>query len=548
MRNVKFASRIPSKLQMQRATDEGWAGQIRTMQDEIAVAEGCWFDFEKAEAVRDFFEKRLTHGKDAFHNQPFKLAEYQQVEIIDPLYGWYTSDGLRRFRSFFVFIPKKNGKTQLAAGISLVEFHVVPGSRVYIIAVSQSQGFEMYDEAAGMVERSPQLSKYIKVRRSTGRLLWHSRNSLLTVLTKSAVSSEGKNASCLILEEFHAWTDRKLFDSLLYAGAARRNPMLGMITTAGDNMSSMCYSEYERAKMMIAGDDPETSHLAVIYEAEKDSRYDDLDAWKKANPSYGITIPERGILSDIQKAKGNPERIAAIKRYRLNIWTQEGVQWLDESQWSELEVFDEPEGIKFGGLDLARTRDFAAFVTVYLRDDGSIDILPKIYCPAELVRDKEDEDKIPLSAWIAEGWVIATDGGEIDQDRILADVLASQDEERFVEVGYDSYNAKRLSNDLAANGVFVQAVPQTMPFLAYPSAEFERMLSDKRIRHDGNPCLKWMIGNAKAITDSNNNVRPCKKRSSKRIDGLTATIIALQRALSPDGQQAVSDNPTEWVG
>lgn len=545
----KFPSRIPTSQQMKFAHDEGWANRIKSVQDEIAVAEGCWFNETKCQAVDTFFEKRLLHSKDPFFKHPFTLLPYQRDDIIFPLYGWYTADGFRRYRSFFVFIPKKNGKTQLAAGIALVEFHFVRGSRVYIVGKSEENTKEMYDECAFMVQNSPQMIKYIKVLEATGRLVWKRQNSMLRCLTGSSAASEGKNASCILLEELHAWKDRSLFDSLLYAGATKQNPMLGMITTAGDDITSLCYSEYERAKRIIDGDDPSIDHLAVVYEADQKAKYDDLDQWRKANPSFGVTMPERGVLADIRAAKGNPQRMAAIKRYRLNIWTQDGVSWLSTQQWAQLKLSDEESahGILFGGLDLARTKDFAAYVKLFLQQDGSFDVFPKIYLPESRVAEKEDIDKIPLRAWIDAGWVIATEGNEIDQDTIENDIVNDHERWRFAELGYDSYNAQSLAKSLRSKGIIVTPVPQTMPYLGYPSAEFERSLNDSKIRHDGNPCMKWMIGNAKAISDSNNNVRPCKKKSNKRIDGLMATIIALQRALSPDAQRVISDKPYGWV-
>lgn len=545
---VKFPSRIPTRNQLKLAHDEGWLGWVRSVQDEIAVAEGCWFANEQAESIRTFFQRRLSHGKDPFFGKPFELLDYQYNDIIGPLYGWRTVDNFRRYRSAYVHIPKKNGKTQIAAGISVIELHYCRGSRVYIIATSESQAMECYDEAAGMVERSKHLSAYIKPLRSTGRLVWHKRNSVLATVAKAAASSEGKNASCLILDELHAWRDRKLFDSLLYAGAARPNPLLFMITTAGDDTSTLCYSEYERAKRIKQGDDPSTDHLVQIYEADADARYDDLKQWKKANPSYGITLPERGILSDIRAAKGRPDRIATLKRYRLNVWTNEGVAWLDTEIWDSLDRIteDEAEGVLWLGLDLARTRDFAALIQLFFSDRG-LDIVPRLYVPESVVADKEDTDKIPLSAWIASGHVVVTDGDEIDQDKILDDCLRAHARWKAAEAGYDPYNASNLAKRLRENGIVATSVPQTFPYMAYPSAEFQRMYINRNIRHTHNPCLKWMVGNAKAISDSNGNERPSKKKSTARIDGLVATIIALQRAISPDAQQPISDHPYAWA-
>jgi phage terminase large subunit-like protein len=545
---VVFASRMPTRAQMKAAHDEGWYPWIRSVQDEIAVAEGCWFAVDQAEAVRDFFAHRLTHGKAPFFQKPFTLDDYQYEDIIGPIYGWRTCENLRRYRSAYVHIPKKNGKTQLAAAIGVIELHYCQGSRVYIVATSEGQAYECFDESAGMVERNRHLSAYLKVLRSTGRIIWHANNSALATMAKAAASSEGKNASCLILDELHAWRDRKLFDSLLFAGAARPNPLLFMITTAGDDTSSLCYSEYERAKRIKDGSDPTTDHLVQIYEADKDAKYDDLKQWKKANPGFGKTINERGILSDIRAAKGRPARIATLKRYRLNIWTNEGEAWLDSQLWNALPSVTEDEcaGVLYGGIDLARTRDFASLAMLFVHP-GGFDLLIRIYCPESVIAEKEDNDKIPLSSWIQSGHVIATDGEEIDQSRILADALAANNRWKFAEIGFDPYNASTLAKDLRLNNIIATPVPQTMPFMGYPSAEFERELTNRNIRHQGNPCLSWMIGNAKAIYDSNNNVRPSKKKSNARIDGLVATIIAWQRAVSPDAQSPVSDTPYEWA-
>jgi phage terminase large subunit-like protein len=321
-----------------------------------------------------------------------------------------------------------------------------------------------------------------------------------------------------------------------------------MITTAGDDTSSLCYSEYERAKRIKSGDDPTTDHLVQIYEADKDAKYDDLKQWKKANPCYGKTINERGILSDIRAAKGRPERIATLKRYRLNIWTNEGTTWLDNQLWNALPPIteDDSAGVLWGGIDLARTRDFASLALLFASENG-YDLLIRIYCPEAAVAEKEDIDKIPLSSWIASGHVIATEGEEIDQTRILEDTLAAHRRWKFAEIGFDPYNASTLARDLRANNIIATPVPQTMPFMGYPAAEFERELSNRNIRHQHNPCLSWMIGNAKAISDNNGNVRPSKKKSNARIDGLVATIIAMQRALSPDAASPVSETPYEWV-
>ncbi len=321
-----------------KAKRDGWDYWIRSPQDELAAMQGCWFDTDRALAAVNFVQQRLTHSKDRFRGKPFLLEEFQIRDIIAPLYGWRTKDDRRRFRNVFIFIPKKNGKTQIAAAVSLLELHYCPGPRVYIAATSKGQAGECFEEAASMVNNSRLLRKRLDVRASTNRILYPNRGGLIHALGTKAATSEGKNASALILDELHAWTDREFFDSLLFAGASRLDPLLFMITTAGKDISSLCYSEYERACRIRDGLDMSTDYLSVVYEAPKGSAWDDLSAWKIANPNYGVTLPEENILADIAAARGYPARIAAIKRYRLNIWTNESATWLDTLKWRECDL------------------------------------------------------------------------------------------------------------------------------------------------------------------------------------------------------------------
>lgn len=548
---VKFSSAIPTSRQLQKARSEGWASWIRTPQDEAAVAQGCWFDLKASEAVRTYFCERFSHGKDRFYNQPFIIGvdNWLNRDVLGPIYGWRTADNFRRCRSAYIEVPKKNGKTQVAAGISLVELRYVRGARVYMLATSKGQATECFDEAAGMVERRSWLKRFYKVLRSTGTIIYPRMNSSIQVLAKNAAGSEGKNASALILDELHAWTDRSLFDSLLFAGAARSNPLMFMITTAGKDLSSLCYSEHERAERQAKGLDLSIDHHSIIYAADRHGKWDDIDQWKKANPNFDVTMTERSIKLDIEAARGRPSRIAALKRYRLNIWTNESDTWLDQSKWSSLEKisFEELAGEAYGGLDMARINDFAAFVLL-LRDPKGWQFFPRLYVPGDKVTEKEEIDKIPLSMWIDKGWVIATKGAEIDADIIRRDIVAAHKRFSLIDLGYDPYMCGQLAKQLRAeDGIECTAVPQTMPFMAVPATELERAITSRTIRHNHNPALLWMVGNAIAIQDNNGNVRPSKKRSRGRIDGVVAGVIAMQRALSPDHANQISDEPAFWV-
>lgn len=537
----------PTRSQLARASSEGWADWIQTAQDEAAVAQGCYFDINAAMATRAIFERLLTHGKAPFDGQPFLLLDWQWHRLIGPLYGWRMPDGTRRFLSSFTFIPKKNGKTQLAAGIAIRECLEQVGSRVYMTAVARSQAADCFDESAGMIERSPSLANIFDVRRSTYRAIIPKRNACIAAITASGGSSQGKNANCLILDELHEWRDRSFFGSLLYATAARINSLVFMITTAGDNLTSICYEEYERACRIRDGKDMSIDHLPLIFEAPKEAKYSSLAAWKIANPSYGVTLPVRQIEAAINQAKGSPQRIGDLKRYRLNQWTQPRNAWLDVATWDDLPHV-EPDTLVgmscYGGVDLARVHDFAAAVRLFEHDDGTISLLFKLWIPEDLVVEKSHTDQIPLVDWVTRGYVTATPGASIDFARIRAEIVGLHKETPMKELGYDPAMAEMLCNQMlrGEDGINTVQVPPRMGFMSPPSTEFERLMESGKIRHDHNPCVSWMVGNVIVYKDTNEQIRPMKGRSNGRIDGITAAIIAMNRRM----QVTIEEKPTHY--
>lgn len=538
---------IPTSAQLKRATDEGWDAWIQSSQDEAAVARGCYFDAGAAIATRNLFERCLTHGKAPFDGHPFKLLDWQWHRLIGPLYGWRMPDGTRRFLSSFTFIPKKNGKTQLAAGIAIREAYEQIGARVFMTAVARSQAADCFDEAAGMIERNSALTSAFDVRRSTYRAIIPSRNASIAAITASGGSSQGKNANCLILDELHEWRDRSFFGSLLYATAARVNSLVFMITTAGDNLTSICYEEYERAKRIIDEQDMSIDHLPLVFEAPKNAEFDDLEAWKIANPSYGVTLPVRQIESAINQAKGSPERIGDLRRYRLNQWTQARDAWLDVETWNSLEKIDEADYVGrscYGGVDLARVHDFAAFVRLFENDDGTVDYLFRLWMPEELIEEKSHSNQIPLQDWVDRGFVTATPGDSIDFGMIRREIKGLHEATPLIEMGYDPAFGELLCNQQlrGEDGINTVQVPPGMMHMSPPSTEFERMIVSKKLRHDHNQAISWMVGNVILARNMDDLVRPTKKNSKGRIDGVVAAIIAMNRRL----QVTVESAPTYY--
>lgn len=519
----------------------GWARWIRSAADEHAVANGCYFDEAAAERVRDFFRNFLVHSKgQKFAGQPFELLDWQYNDVIAPLFGWKRADGTRRYRRAYVEIPKKNGKSTLAAGISLYLLVAdrEPGAHVFSCASDRDQASLVYDEAANMVEASPDLLEVLKVRRSTKVILFPQMRSKYEAISSDADSSEGKDAHGLICDELHVWRGRQFYDSLRYAGRARAQPLLFMITTAGDDLTTVCYEEHEQSQRILKGEVFQDSYFAYIRAADPKDDWKDPDTWAKANPSLGITINKEAFAEDVLDAQGTPTKENAFKRYSLNMWIGASDAWLSMDDWKACMADDVDEEMlagceAWGGMDLSRKRDLSAVVWLIPYDDY-LYLLPRIYIPALLAKKKEEIDKVPYRAWIEAGHIIATEGNVIDYAHIRRDVVADAARFQVVELGYDPYNAEHLCNQQLTleDGIETIEVPQTMPAMGPPSAEFERLLKEGRFRFANNPAFTWGAAGCVVYRDSNDNIRPIKGKSTARIDPIIAAIMALGRWLS----------------
>lgn len=522
------------------AKREGWDDWIRGPADEAALLDGCYFDVAAAERPRRFFSSFLKHSKGArFAGRPFELLDWQYRDVIGPVFGWRRADGSRRYRRAYVEIPKKNGKSTLAAGVSLYLTlgDGEPGAHVYSAATDRDQASIVYDEAANMVDASPALSRVLRVRRSTKLVLHPSSKSRYEAISSDADSSEGKDAHGLILDELHAWRERAFFESLMYAGRARAQPLLFIITTAGDDVASVCYEEHERAARVLAGDELAPSYFAYIRAAEPTDDWKAPDTWAKANPSFGVTVNADSFAEDCKEAQETPRKEAAFKRYSLNLWVGHSAQWLASDVWARCrEAFEERDlyGLDaWAGIDLSRVRDLSAVVWIVPRA-GRYYLVPRVYMPRELLDRKEKEDKAPYRAWAAAGLIRLTDGDVVDYSVIRADVVEDSTRWQLVEAGYDPYNAEHLCNQQLRieDGLETVAVTQSMAHMGPATAQFEALAKQGRLVHDGNELLAWAIGGAAVYEDTNGNIRPIKRRSKARIDPIVAAIMGLGRALA----------------
>lgn len=494
-----------------------------------------WFDEVAADRACEFFERFLVHTKGEFAGQPFELQHWERDLVIRPLFGWKRADGTRRYRSVFVAVPRKNGKTTLAAGIGLYLTFAdrEPGAEVYSAASDREQAAIAFEQARSMVEACPELSERALIYRRA--IVVPGLGSSYKVLSADARSKHGFNAHGIIFDELHAQPNRELYDVLHTSTGARRQPVELYITTAGYDRHSICYELYEHAKKVRAGILRDDSFLPVIFEADAEDDWTAEATWRKANPNYGVSIKPEYLAAECARAKTTPGYENTFKRLHLNIWTEQSSRWLQMSTWDECAVPVDAAALRgrqcYAGLDLSTTTDISAFVLVFPDDQWrTFDALAYFWVPGERIRQRAERDRVPYPQWRDEGHIRATDGDIVDYDVIRRDINELAEQYVIREIAIDRWNATQLATQLTGDGFTVVQFGQGFASMSAPSKELEKLVTGKLLRHGGNPVLRWMASNVAIKQDAAGNIKPDKASSGERIDGIVALVMALGRA------------------
>lgn len=536
-----------------RARTEGWADWIQGPADHHALAAGCYFDVRAAERARTFFIRFLVHSTGIHKGKPFDLLDWQWRKVIGPLFGWKRPDGTRRFRRGYLSTPKKNGKTTLLSGMALFLMLAdgEAGAEVYSAASDREQASMIFREAAKMTEASDELTKVATVKDSTKTIVGPGR-SFYRALSADARRQEGKNASAILFDELHAQPDRSLWDSLRYAGSARRQPLLLAITTAGNaaDETSICLEQYQYAKRVIAGDIADPSFFACIFEADAADDWEDEATWHKANPSLGITITVDDFRADTLEAKESPAKLNSFLRYRLNRWVQTADAWLNIDTWDHGAAEIDPAALAgrpcYAGLDLSATDDTTALVLLFPEPDGSITALPWFFLPADNIDVLGRKHRVAYRAWSREGHLTLTTGNVVDYAQVRSKIHEIAKTYQIKKLAIDrKFQGQQLESDLIADGFNVVAAGQGWVSQDLPAKELERLLKAGRFNHGGNPILRWHASNAVVDIDKAGNYSLNKKRSRSKIDGIAAALMALMCSMSGEVGTAASYNPYE---
>jgi len=502
---------------------------------------------ERADAIVQFFREELKHTKGRWAGRPFDLLPWQE-EIVRDLFGTLNPNGKRQYRTAFIAVPRKAGKSTLAAGIALsLLLEGEPGAEVYSAAADRDQAAIVFEQAKGMVEASRRLAREVKVYR---RALFVPRfGATYKVLSADAPTKHGLNAHGIVFDELHAQPNRELWDVLTTSVGAREQPLIVAITTAGYDRESICYEVYQYAKRVRDGIIEDPSFYAAIYEAEEDDDWTTPEVWQKANPSLGVTVPLEFYQGEFQKAQEMPSYQNTFRRFYLNQWVQQQSRWIDLTLWDE-NAGDENAGLVveeklagrtcYGGLDLSAVSDLTAWVMIFPHDDDpeTIDVLARFWCPEAKLHDSSNKYRHQYQAWVRQGFLQVTPGDAVDYAFIKRQVLEDARRFNLIDLNIDRlFQGYQVGTDLQEEGLTVVGMGQGWLSMAGPMKEFERRLLARKIRHGGNPVLRFMADSVVVKQDPAGNLKVDKANSQARVDGIVALVMALDRAIRHEQPQ-----------
>lgn len=445
-------------------------------------------------------------------------------------------DGFRKYRTVYIEVPKKNGKTEFAAGFVLYGLYAdgEPGAEVYSAAADKEQASIVYRAAEQMVRNNRTLRRLGKLRESTKRIIVQSTNSFYRVLSADAFTKHGYNVSGLVIDELHAQPNRELFDVLTKgSGDARRQPLFVFITTAGTDRNSICWEQHEKARQILNGTREDPTYYPVIYGLEDDEDWEDEANWYKCNPSLDEIISIKRLRESYNDAKENPAEENIFRQLRLNQWVTSSVRWMQLRNWDKcnFELGDLKNRVCYAGLDLSSTQDLTACVLAFPSEYGVYAIMPFFWIPEDTMRVKERKDKVPYSKWVSQGYLESTPGNVVDYGYIrqkLSELRKSYD---IRQIAYDRWNATEIVTNLKDDGFTMLPFGQGFGSMSAPTKDLMRLVLEKKIAHGGHPVLRWNADNIVVRTDPAGNIKPDKAKSTQRIDGMVGAIMGLDRAL-----------------
>ena len=501
------------------------------------------YDKKKADRAVTFIEN-LCHTKGKWAGTPFWLLPWQE-QLIRDIFGIVKPDGNRQFRTAFVEICKRVGKSELAAAIALYLLYAdnEPSAEVYGAAADRQQASIVFDVAKQMVEMSPALMKRSKLMGATKRIVNYGNAGYYQVLSAEVGGKHGFSVSGLVFDEIHTQPNRQLYDVLTKGSSdARQNPLHFIITTAGNDRHSIAYELHTKAVDILEGRRVDPTFYPVVYGLKDDEDWEDEANWYKVNPSLGYTVDVERLRDAYREAKQNPADEITFKWLRCNMWVSSTVAWIPDAIYMR---GNEPidmaslEGRDcYAGLDLSSTGDITALVLIFppRDEDEKFVLLPYFWIPEETIPKRVKANSVPYDIWEKQGYIMSTEGNVIHYDFIEKFIMDLSEKYHILEIAVDRWNATHVIQNLEDNGLTMVPFGQGFASMSAPTKEFYRLLMEGKIIHGSHPVMRWMAGNVVVDTDPAGNIKVTKAKSKEKIDGIVAAIMALDRAVRHESE------------
>jgi phage terminase large subunit-like protein len=584
-----------------QAKRQGWLRWLRKgpgeEADERALLNGCWFDPQRAQHSIDFAARYGTLTEGAFKGQRFDLQPWQH-DTLQRVFGWVRQSPewgypVRRFRYWYEEVPKKNGKTPLAALVgNYLLFADSFGRQInmHVAATTRKQAERLLTHAIRQVKNRADLNQVATIKKLEGFYCLGYGDSLWSCLSAEPESADGINGH-VIADELHRWAGMEFYNTLRWALASQPEGLFVGITTAGDDMQSVCRTLHDKTEAVNAGRQIDEAFYGEIFAADRDDDPHQEKTWYKANPSLGTTRKHPLKLStfraDYEAAKLDPTQWPTWLRLRLNVWQSSTGSWIDElggiGKWDagealrraagsgdprraqgdprrapkRIDCFEgfTPKDLEghncYVAFDGATHHDTTAAVFAFPdpAEDETVRVLPYFWLPmAEAVKQQA---RVPYRAWAEAGHITLTEGDAVDFERVCADLVALIKQFKAARFYFDPlFQAEWLTQRIAdETGIERQEFPQTIIHFAAPMAAASRLIVLHKLRHNGHPVLTWQLGHCQAKSDVNNNRRPVKRKKDdyRTVDGVTAMIMALKDAIGGEPGSFYDSNEVEWV-
>lgn len=507
-------------------------------------------EFDSAAADRAMrFIASFRHYKGEFAGQKLKLEDWQKF-VLSNIFGWKRkSTGKRRFKYAHIEVPRKNGKTLLAAGIALYLLCAdrEGGAEIYNAATKKDQAMILFKDSRVLIEkcRDPDFIEAFTIKKNPAIIEYDATESFMRPLGRDTEgeTTDGLNPHGIIADETHAWTSEGFWNVLNSAIDARAQPLFLMITTAGHNLHSVGRKHSKIVQRILTGEDggEGDDYFGIIFTIDDGDPVESPVSWEKANPLYGITVNAEKMKSRFSLANADPGIMRETLTKQLNIWQNQASLWLDSEKWKRCVLEFDPaklHGMRcYGGLDLSMTRDLSALVWVFPPQEmlERWTLLSRFWCPAEDIITRSRRDKVPYQSWADAGFLTATPGEVVDHEYIRKQILADCETFDVQAVGYDRTYSLQIIQPLLEEGVNMLAFSQGIMTMSPYAKELERLVIEgTHLNHFNHPILTWCAGNAVVREDANGNIKPDKSKAEERMDGIVAAIIGLGIAIESE--------------